>query len=65
MLIRNMNFDTEHDVVVYLRIPKTGSSSLSRMLSEMFGEDRTGRLSDRQVDALDFGAARLHDQLRR
>jgi hypothetical protein len=65
MLIGTVAYSTERDVVVYLRIPKTGSSSLSRMLEDAFGPERTAELPDRQVDSLDHGPRRLHDQLRR
>jgi len=61
MLIRKADFNRDSDVVVYLRIPKTGSSSLSNMLAELFEEDRTAPLPDRQLDAWDYGLPRAHD----
>jgi hypothetical protein len=65
MLIGRVGHDPGRDVVVYLRIPKTGSSSLARMLEDAFGATRSAELPDRQVDALDCGPRRLHDRLRR
>lgn len=58
-------FDHDRQVLVYLSIPKTGSSSLTRMLTEVFGAEHAALLPDRQVDAFNHGWRRTHDQFRR
>ncbi|MEL6337467.1 MAG: sulfotransferase family 2 domain-containing protein [Pseudomonadota bacterium] len=58
-------FDHATQVLVYLSVPKTGSSSLTRMLTEVFGPEHVAQLPDRQVDAFNHGWRRVHDQFRR
>lgn len=58
-------FDRDRDVLVFLRVPKTGSTSLARMLMRAMGPRQNGRLPDRHIDGLDHGLRRAHDQLRR
>lgn len=58
-------FDKDRDVLVFLRVPKTASTSLANALTQAFGADKTVHLPDRQIDGLDTGLRRAHDQLRR
>ncbi|MEM0923306.1 MAG: sulfotransferase family 2 domain-containing protein, partial [Pseudomonadota bacterium] len=58
-------FDRTRDVLVFLSIPKTGSTSLSEMLIDAIGPDASCHLPDRQVDAWNQGLVRMQDQLRR
>lgn len=58
-------FDPDNDVLVFLRVPKTGSTSLARMLVAAVGQRNSAALPDRHVDGLDHGWKRAHDQLRR
>lgn len=58
-------FDDKTDVLVFLRVPKTGSTSVASALTDALGKTESAILPDRHVDGLDCGLARAHDQFRR
>lgn len=58
-------FRPESDVLVFLRVPKTASTSLAAMLTEALGDQNAASLPDYHVDGLDYGLARFYDQSRR
>lgn len=58
-------FNDDRDVMVFVRIPKTGSTSFATMFQAAVGPDRWAHLPDRRIDTWDMGLPRAHDHLRR
>ena len=58
-------FNDVRDTVVFVRIPKTGSTTFATMFQTAVGPDRWARLEDRRIDTWDMGLQLVHDHLRR
>ena len=58
-------FNDNRDVMAFVRIPKTGSTSFATIFQAAVGPERSEKLPDRRIDSWDMGLERTHDHLRR